>query len=325
MASINVAKFTTAGARGLAVHFDDKKRLELEHANPHIDKTRTQYNYWIGCDSYKEVLYNMTERQRELDTLKPPKRIRADRVTMCSVEIPVPEWLTADGQTDDFLERAYDVLKREFGSANVHGMTVHADEQHEYLDPDDHQRKISLVHGHAFITPEDAEKGLNAKACITREKLRDLNTSINDMCLEVYGREYQTHKCSKSLTVEQLKVDTLQAEIKEAERKIQLLQDTIKHREQVILRQKDILHSVQNELHELHVEREELEEHAIKLRNVIAKAEKLDIAKEYSLKAEIDRLSKEVKRLNDLCVKHEIDPSERVKKHTRTYDYEIER
>ena len=62
MASVNVAKFTTSGARGLSVHFDERKRAELEHANPHINKDLTERNYYIGARSYNEVLYKLKER-----------------------------------------------------------------------------------------------------------------------------------------------------------------------------------------------------------------------------------------------------------------------
>lgn len=103
MASVNVAKYTMTAARGLSVHFDDVKRVEMQHENPHIDKAVTINNYWIGCDNYNEVLYRLKERQKELDALIPPQRVRADRVTCLAVEIPVPAALTDQGLEDAFL------------------------------------------------------------------------------------------------------------------------------------------------------------------------------------------------------------------------------
>lgn len=48
MASVNIEKFTMTEAANLNKHFDDKKRLELDHANKDINKDLIHLNYWIG-------------------------------------------------------------------------------------------------------------------------------------------------------------------------------------------------------------------------------------------------------------------------------------
>lgn len=209
MASVNVAKYTTSAARGLSVHFDDVKRVEMQHENPHINKVDTAKNYWIGCDSYNEILYKLKERQKELDALIPPKRIRADRVTCLAVEVPIPAAISENNLDDDFMNNAYRVLEDVFGSSNVHGMTVHKDEVHDYIEPISKELKTSLIHGHGFISPEDKEKGLNAKACLNKERLKMLNNAMNEMCLKRYGIEYNTHELARNLSVEQLKNESL--------------------------------------------------------------------------------------------------------------------
>lgn len=227
MASVNVKKYTASGARGMAVHFDDIKRKEMNHANPHIDKDMTERNYWIGANSYNGVLYKLKERQLELDKLKPPKRLKADRITCAGITVPIPRVLTERGQADDFARDSYEVLERVFGADNVHGMTVHKDEVHDYIDPKTKETCTSLEHGHAFITPEDPEKGLNAKACLNKQKLRDLQKAMNDMCFERYGIEYNTHEIARNLAVEELKTASIRAEQELLQEKLSLTQDTL--------------------------------------------------------------------------------------------------
>lgn len=238
MASIDCMKCTSGQAAGLGVHFDYEKRLELEHSNPHIDKSKTHLNSFYDCSGYPEMLHRQKKRVSDVDELHPPERVRKDRITAIMMEIPVPKSISDKGLTDQFLQDTYAMIGEMCGKANMCGMTIHRDEVHDYIDHGGAVR-TSLEHGHAMVIPyarwtaketvygEDGKplrdkngkivkqdvkrEGVNAKHFLTRNFLKKLQDNMQAMVLDKYGISYQTSQEPLHMSVEDLKRDSARA------------------------------------------------------------------------------------------------------------------
>lgn len=216
MASINIAKNTMTAAAQLGVHFDDKKRLELNHANKDINKDLTDQNYWVGCEDYADIMDKLKNRLAEVDAVQPPKQVKADRKTVCTWEFTCPWEIVERGEDNEFFQKTYELIQQMAGSENVAGMAVHKDEVHEYMDNGELQ--LSRYHGHAFVTPYNAEKGVNCKSVCTRKFFKDVNKAMDDMCRHEFGIAYQTGEYARNKSVEQLKVESYRELHQEVER-----------------------------------------------------------------------------------------------------------
>lgn len=211
MASLDMKKYTTAGACGLKIHLDDKERMTHTHSNTDIDVNKTNENYWIGCENYQDMINSWSARQINADREHPPGRIRKDRITAVMVECKCPWEIANQGKEYNFFNDFYGFMIKKLGAENVHGLTVHVDEVHDYEEHG--QIKTSMIHAHMMITPyaywQDskgiAHEGINGKHFLTREMLRELQKEFNELCLEKYGIEYQTHGEPKHRSVEDLK------------------------------------------------------------------------------------------------------------------------
>lgn len=221
LASVNIEKFTMMQAAQLNVHFDDKMRLERDHANKDINKDLIGENYWIGCEGYSDIIKNLKGRLAEVDAVQPPKRARADRKTVCSWEFPCPWDIVERGESDKFFQKAYEVIQQQAGAENVAGMTVHKDEVHDYMD--NGEMKLSMYHAHAFVTPYNAEKGVNCKSVCTRKFFTDVNKAMDDMCRHEFGIAYQTGEYARNKSVEQLKAESYRELHQEVERQSERL------------------------------------------------------------------------------------------------------
>lgn len=238
MASIDCAKFTGGQAGGLSVHFDEEKRLECNHSNPHIDKSKTHLNSFHDCAGYSEMLHKQKSRVAEADKDHPPERVRKDRITTIMMEIPVPKSISDKGLTDQFLQDTYAMIGKMVGKENMCGLIIHRDEIHDYIDHGGKTR-TSLEHGHAMVVPyarwmaketvygEDGKplrdkagkivkqdvkrEGVNAKHFLTRSFLKKLQDKMQEMVLEKYGISYQTSQEPLHMTVEDLKRDSARA------------------------------------------------------------------------------------------------------------------
>ena len=207
MASANWMNATTHKAGAMKKHLGQQERENGNHSNPDIDKALTPNNYTIGCNSFTEALERMKERTKEVDEVKPPKRVKKDRVTCCFIEIPCPDVLTQQGRADEFFQQAFKVMQGYFGDKNVHGGFVHKDERHEYTDKDG-SRKMSLEHMHTLVSAYTEEKGINGKAFETKARLRAFNKELDDMCVREFGIKYNTGEKPEHKSVERLKEET---------------------------------------------------------------------------------------------------------------------
>ena len=100
MASINIRKLHGGEAAAILSHNHRHDGREgVVYGNEHIDPSKSHLNgilHWHGTPSREtaaEELARLRRRVEEIDKIEPPARIRKDRVTLVSVEIPVPEYL----------------------------------------------------------------------------------------------------------------------------------------------------------------------------------------------------------------------------------------
>ena len=213
MASINVAKYGNKGIAALRVHLDQSERIARDHANKDIDKERTHENYFIGCNDWNDMYTHWQNRNEEADRLHPPDRMTKDRTTGLMIELGCMWEIVKAGRELEFFTMLYEYLGEKFGPENVHGLVVHHDEVHNYLDRG--EEKTSMIHAHALVTPyahwsrkDGTEReGINGKNCLTRQFLRELQKDFNELHLREFGIEYNTHGLQQHKTVEQLKFE----------------------------------------------------------------------------------------------------------------------
>lgn len=212
MASLDLEKLTLSAARGLRVHNGQHERETLNHSNPDIDKTLTAQNYTIGCTDYSEALRKMEERTKAVDAVQPPKRNNGDkRIVAVSVYAPCPQSIRDGGRADEFHQAVCDFYCDQWGAENVHGMCVHRDEIHKYVDKHGEERE-SLEHSHTLVSPYTTAKGINGKEFMQRQNLVDIQAEMNAMVKERFGVDYNTGDTPERKTVEQLKREQIKAQ-----------------------------------------------------------------------------------------------------------------
>lgn len=152
MASANWQKQTKEKAGFLICHNGQEEREEKNHSNEDINKDLTPMNYFIGCDDYKDAYREMVKRVDEVDEMFPPKKIAKDRKVCCSINIPCILEITDEGKSREFFEESYKIATKFFGEKNVHGMSVHLDEVHDYIDAETGELRTSLEHGTILVS-----------------------------------------------------------------------------------------------------------------------------------------------------------------------------
>ena len=221
MASVNWMKLTTQRAGSLIKHNDAEERIKHEHANKDINTELTELNYTIGCSSWREACEKNSKRVAEVDAVQPPQRVRKDRVTAVSLEVPCPKAIKDKGLADAFFQKVHELYELYFGKSNVQGSVVHKDEVHEYTDKTadgSYIKKESLEHMHTLVTAYTSKKGINGKAFETRERLKGLNDGIDAMCRREFGVEFNTKETAGQKSVEALK---LEGQVVDAERRLE--------------------------------------------------------------------------------------------------------
>lgn len=219
MASANVMKLRGGAAAAILAHDHRHDGRDVEYENTHVNKTlsdRNSVRYWRGVHDPEMTAQGeykrLQDRVAEIDKKEPPKRIRKDRVTMVGFEVPVPEGLPPE-QEGRFFSIAYKEFAKMCGGAqNVSTLRIHRDEVHDYIDPATKDVKTSRVHAHCVGIPYVPGRGVNCKAWMTRQALRDLQKRIDDRCRQELGIAFMDGSRQRSRgTVEDLKRLSAQA------------------------------------------------------------------------------------------------------------------
>lgn len=221
MASVTIQKWSTAAACGGQVNHIYRTR---EHyGNQDIDKTLADRNEMEG--TAEEARARIRETIAWVDSVTPPKRVRADRKTVAELCIPAPRAGMSDQDARQFLTAACEAL---VGAPSMHvvGVALHADEAHEYVDPDSKTRVQSRLHLHVLVVPDVPGKGCNMKSWLTKSRYGEINRLMDKVCERELGYSYQDGTKSQSRgDVERVKAESLRAEAAELTAKI----DTLRH------------------------------------------------------------------------------------------------
>ena len=245
MASNDWLKMTVHDAAGMNRHNGRDERVNGNHENKFIDKSKSYLNLYIGCDDYSKAYEAMRERVKEVDALYPPKRKNkpAERIICCMIEIPCPQEIVDRGyeETERFFQGVYGIYQDFFGEKNVHGGFVHFDEVHEYTDKDGTKR-MSLPHMHCLVsaysewteknkkTGELTErKGINGKHFETRVRMKRLNELVENFCNQKFGVRFMTGETPQRKSVETLKAEEEVHQMTAQKKQIQADIDTLQH------------------------------------------------------------------------------------------------
>ena len=278
MASINIRKLHGEEAAAILNHTHRHDgRPGVEYGNCHIDPARSSLNSvlvprGIGRETAAEELARLRARVAEIDAAEPPKRIRRDRVTLVSVEIPAPAGLPPEQEEAFFRLACAEVAKMAGGAKNVGSIQIHRDEVHEYTDPVTRERRTSRVHAHMLCIPYVAGRGVNCKQWMSRDRLRQIQRAVDSRCRQKLGRRYLDGSGQKSRgTVEDLKIASARVESEARE-----LAKIEREQEEVLISAQESLTAIEGRLEALRAEAAELQDALPLVRHVGLVAEILD-------------------------------------------------
>lgn len=212
MASVNYLKIKcSADAKAMLRHCENEERLQHEHSNKDIDKSKTYLNKQLR--SYDDSCSFYDNRIKGLDN-NGNKNKRKDRVTMFGLDIPVPEHLNRN-EYSEWFDEVNSIVAEMYGgddAANIVGMYQHYDEEHTYIDAETKQKRVSRVHEHIYIIPEHDGR-LNGKWFSSKANMLKVNNAIDKMTMQEYGISFMDGSKKKSMSdVATLKNKSLKAE-----------------------------------------------------------------------------------------------------------------
>lgn len=202
MASVNWTKMKTAQQVKAVLRHDckDTREAAKTHTNEDLNKDLTGQNYGFG-DMYDDAQKAFTDR---LKAVTAGKVIRKDAVVGVGFSIPAPADLP-EAREKDWFKRVYEVLGDTYGKDNICCFAVHVDEQHEYIDPDSKESRMSRSHAQGVMVPE-TEGRLCAKDFVSRGRMIAINNAIDKMSQEEFGVKFMDGSQAKSRgSVETLK------------------------------------------------------------------------------------------------------------------------
>lgn len=222
MSSINIMKLHGGEAAAVLNHnHRHDGRLGVEYSNEHINPEKTHLNsvlHWRGTPAHEtatEELARLRARVEEIDKVEPPARIRKDRVTLVSVEVPVPNFPLTPEEEAKFFKKAYsEIAKFCGGPQNCGSIQIHRDEVHDYIDPVTKETKTSRVHAHMLCIPYVPGKGVNCKQWMSRDRLRQIQQAVDSRIRQELGIPYLDGSRQRSRgSVESLKLASAKEEV----------------------------------------------------------------------------------------------------------------
>ena len=250
MASVNFEKLKTPQqVKAMLRHCDGEERMEANHSNIDIDKSKTSCNMQGDMD-YAAACQRYDERIAFLDS-KPGANRRKDRVTCFGLNVPAPKDLKPEDEKAFFLA-AIKIIINQYGENNIIQYYMHQDEKHAYIHAETGERCMSRSHLQCYVVPEHNGK-LNGKWFSSRANMVKLNNSIHRMAQEQFGVMFMDGSKRKSRkTVEQLKNESAYLAIQQELDAQKIALDTqtaeVKKEKQIILQTKVMLHEQKSDL-----------------------------------------------------------------------------
>lgn len=231
MASVNFEKFkSVTQTKAVMRHCDREERIKTKHhSNDSINVQATERNTQIRNRDYNATCQRFDERLAFLDK-QPGANKRKDRVVCFGLNIPAPNGMDTKTASEWF-NKAYKAICMQYGKQNVMNVYTHRDEQHEYIDSESNERRMSREHMHVIIIPEHDGK-LNGKWFSSRRNMMRLNNTLHEMTENDYGLPFMDgskKKSSKSVEALKRRSEALQAEeqVKALEERVKALESEI--------------------------------------------------------------------------------------------------
>lgn len=170
---------------------------------------------------FADGIRRLRDRVAEVDAEHPPLRDNGEkRITCVELWTTCPAPIEKAGREDEFFHRVHEEFCNFFGEENVGVSCIHKDEKHLYFDPVENEKRESLHHIHTFVAPyvEWDDKnyghrcGINGKQFMSRKRMLALNEVIHTMAKEEFGYTYPADAAVRDLRVEQLKIQSLDAQ-----------------------------------------------------------------------------------------------------------------
>lgn len=213
MASVDFKKgklHTIQAVRNLIKHCDAEQRLQSDHKNKHIDKSRTNLNKQFNL-SYEQTVQKFKDKLLLLDA-KPGANRRKDRVIAFMLEVPIPAGIPYN-KAGEFGTKVNQLINEQYGKGCIINGYIHRDEVHTYIDAETKEERTSLNHIHILTIPV-VNGSLNGKEFSSAKNMRKLNKAIDEMCKSDYGISFLTGASKKSREdVETLKLKSERAEL----------------------------------------------------------------------------------------------------------------
>lgn len=289
MASVDWKKNRGGTNQGFArmAHATRHDGKDVKYNNAHVNKELSYLNYQVGPKggierSAREEIERLNKRVKELDKLKPPKRIRKDRVTTISFEVPAPDGVSEKDEAKFFSIAYSEIAKTCGGYNNVSNGYVHNDEKHSYFDPNKKGFVTSRAHMHMQGVVWTDDFGVNGKNFEKRERYTELNKRIDERCRKELGISFLKEEVSqhdrKWRSVEEMKRDSvlkLNDLVEELEQTTEILNNKVSDSKERIdqLEQKNRVLEERNEL----------------LRNEMNNGSLLDKSKKLFAEKDVDR------------------------------------
>ena len=213
MASVNFEKLKTPQqVKAMLRHCDGEERMEANHSNIDIDKSKTSGNMQGDLD-YTAACQKYSERIAFLDA-KPGANKRKDRVTCFGLNVPAPKDLKPEDEKAFFLA-AIKIIINQYGENNIIQYYMHQDEKHAYIHAETGERCMSRSHLQCYVVPEHNGK-LNGKWFSSRANMVKLNNSIHRMAQEQFGVMFVDGSKKKlRRAVEELKNESAYLEVQQ--------------------------------------------------------------------------------------------------------------
>ena len=203
----NFTKFKAEQIRNLDMHTSRQSDDGHNHSNENIDISKTYLNYNLANE---QNLKANDFIQKRLSEIKVDKRCKT---TAVGVIVTLPK--DFEGNQQDFFKATYDFLEKRYGKSNLISAWVHVDEKQPHLHyltvPVQHQikkykdgtvKEFDKLCGKDLETPQTLRK-------FHLELKEHLENALKCPCNVLNGATANGNK-----TINQLKAETLQAQIK---------------------------------------------------------------------------------------------------------------
>lgn len=205
----------------------------------HLNKSLLGLTYEQMCEKYDS-------RIAQLDATTNTNR-RKDRVTLQNIEIPVPAGLDRKLYNRWFI-RVAEIMCDMYGRENFIDGQIHYDEEHEYVDAETHEKRMSRVHMHASIVPE-VNGVLNCKRMSGRANMRKLNNAIEKMTQQQFGCSFMTGTKKRSReSLDELKYKSAQIALQQREQAVAEAQNSLLQRENKVIEREQAVDEKQTDL-----------------------------------------------------------------------------